>query len=377
METISVILPIYNAAAYLEKCLDSLLSQRHTKLEIILVNDGSKDQSLEICQAYAAKDSRFVVIDKVNEGVAIARNVGLEAATGEYVAFVDPDDWVEPEMYQSLLAHIKRWDATVCLCNFYKDTKRRSVPKCFEFQAEQLVGEEITQWLINDMIGVPDLLPKYAMVMGSVWRGLYKRSFLEEQKLRFVPKLTIMEDLVFMVRVLLKCERVAIDQGIWYHYVQHASSALHTYNGQLWEDQLVVYQQLEEILKEAHLEEKMRNRLDIRYIGMVLTAIKNETYMHKDGDFKDTIIRIKEIFNDDRLKDVLERVKPIQVEKSQDKMEKVRQQSSHQIALNKTSHLKEEKKVHHIKEKTKDSLKRKRKTHSTSLYKESKDRYNE
>ena len=372
-----MILPIYNAAAYLEKCLDSLLSQRHTKLEIILVNDGSKDQSLEICQAYAAKDSRFVVIDKVNEGVAIARNVGLEAATGEYVAFVDPDDWVEPEMYQSLLAHIKRWDATVCLCNFYKDTKRRSVPKCFEFQAEQLVGEEITQWLINDMIGVPDLLPKYAMVMGSVWRGLYKRSFLEEQKLRFVPKLTIMEDLVFMVRVLLKCERVAIDQGIWYHYVQHASSALHTYNGKLWEDQLVVYQQLEEILKEAHLEEKMRNRLDIRYIGMVLTAIKNETYMHKDGDFKDTIIRIKEIFNDDRLKDVLERVKPIQVEKSQDKMEKVRQQSSHQIALNKTSHLKEEKKVHHIKEKTKDSIKRKRKTHSTSLYKESKDRYNE
>lgn len=371
-----MILPIYNAAAYLEKCLDSLLRQTHKKLEIILVNDGSKDRSLEICKAYAARDARIIVIDKENEGVAIARNTGLEAATGEYVAFVDPDDWVEPEMYQSLLAHIKRWDATICLCNFYKDTKRKSVLKCFEFEADQLVGEEITEWLINDMIGVPDLFPKYAMVMGSVWRGLYKRSFIEEEKLRFLPRLTIMEDLVFMVRVLLKCERVAIDPGIWYHYVQHASSALHRYNEQLWEDQIVVYQQLEEILREAHLEEKMRNRLDFRYIGMVLTAIKNETYMHKDGDFKDTITRIKEIFNDDRLKDVLERVKPIQVEKSQDKLEKVKHSSGHRMTFNKVTRI-NEKKVHLSKEKSQDALKRKRKTHSTSLYKESKDRYNE
>ncbi len=319
VETISIIVPIYNVEKYLANCLDSLLMQTHTELEVILVNDGSKDHSLEICKAYAEKDKRIVVIDKVNEGVSIARNTGLEAATGDYVAFIDPDDWVESEAYASMLSQLKKWESPICLCNFYKDTKRKSQPKCFEFTSEVLEGDEVREQLVNNMIGMPDLLPKYVYVMGSVWRGLYSRSFLNDNKLRFVPGLTIMEDLVFMVQTLLKCDKVAIDQGIWYHYVQHSASTLHTYNGQLWEDQLVVYELLEQSLKEAQLEGDMRNRLDIRYIGMVLTAIKNETYIKKSGDFKDTIANIKEIFADETLKNVLERVKPIQVDKVSEK----------------------------------------------------------
>lgn len=315
VETISIIVPIYNVEKYLANCLDSLLAQTHRELEVILVNDGSKDKSLEICKAYAEKDTRIVVIDKVNEGVSIARNTGIEAATGHYIAFIDPDDWVEPETYASMLSQLKKWESPICLCNFYKDTKRRSQPKCFEFKEEVLEGEAIREKLINNMIGMPDLLPKYVYVMGSVWRGLYNRSFLNSNDLRFVPKLTIMEDLVFMVQTLLKCNKVAIDQGIWYHYVQHATSTLHSYNGQLWEDQLVVYELLEQSLKAANLEGDMRNRLDLRYIGMVLTAIKNETYIKKEGDLKETIAHIKEIFTDETLKSVLERIKPIQVEK--------------------------------------------------------------
>lgn len=319
VETISIIVPIYNVEKYLANCLDSLLAQTHKELEVILVNDGSKDKSLEICKAYAEKDTRIVVIDKINEGVSIARNTGIEAATGDYVAFIDPDDWVEPEAYASMLGQLKKWESPICLCNFYKDTKRRSQPKCFEFKEEVLEGEAIREKLINNMIGMPDLLPKYVYVMGSVWRGLYNRNFLNSNELRFVPKLTIMEDLVFMVQTLLKCNKVAIDQGIWYHYVQHATSTLHTYNGQLWEDQLVVYELLEQSLKDANLEGDMRNRLDLRYIGMVLTAIKNETYIKKEGDFKERIAHIKEIFTDETLKSVLERIKPIQVEKVAEK----------------------------------------------------------
>lgn len=323
-----MILPIYNMEKYLENCIQSLLNQTYDNLEIVLVNDGSKDSSLDICMSYAAKDQRIVVVDKPNEGVAIARNTGMQKATGEYITFVDPDDWVEPNMYESLLTQLKKWEAPVCLCNFYKDTKRRSQAKRFDFKDEVLEGNEIVEKLINDMIGMSDLLPKYTMIMGSVWRGLYKRSFIEENKLEFIPKLTIMEDLVFMVQVLLKCQKVAIDQGVWYHYVQHSQSALHSYNHQLWDDQLVVYENLEKSLREANLEEEMRNRLDIRYIGMVLTAIKNETYIKKkNGDFKDTITHIKEIFMDDTLRTVLERVKPIQVEKNIDKSGKVNNKS--------------------------------------------------
>lgn len=324
METISVILPIYNVEKYLTHCLDSLLAQTYTNLEIILVNDGSKDNSLEICKSYAKKDSRFVVIDQANQGVSIARNTGIEAATGEYIAFIDPDDWVEPEMYASMLARIKKYESPICLCNYYKDTKLRSHSKLFRFDKEVLQKDEIIEELVNNMIGMPDLLPKYVYVMGSVWRGLFNRTFLNENKLRFVPKLTIMEDLVFMVQALLKCSQVGIDQGVWYHYVQRGTSALHSYNGHLWEDQLVVYQLLEKSIKEAHLESlEMRNRLDMRYIGMFLMAIKNEAYIKKDGDLKDTLSNIKDLFKDETLKGVLERVKPIQVEKIIEKEEQL------------------------------------------------------
>lgn len=395
VETISVIVPIYNVEKYLANCLESLLAQTHTELEVILVNDGSKDQSLEICKTYAEKDKRIVVIDKMNEGVSITRNTGLEAATGEYVAFIDPDDWVEPEAYASMLNQIKKWESPVCLCNFYKDTKRRSQPKCFEFTSEVLEGDEVREQLINNMIGMPNLLPKYVYVMGSVWRGLYSRSFLNNNALRFVPRLTIMEDLVFMVQTLLKCDKVAIDQGIWYHYVQHAASTLHTYNGQLWEDQLVVYELLEQSLKEAHIEGDMRNRLDLRYIGMVLTAIKNETYIKKGGDFKDTIAHIKEIFTDETLKNVLERVKPIQVDKVSEKNGshgKERLLSKGKVKATKKVRRSDKltkEKLRQREKPTKDQLKKSKKrtterskkgsikTPSTSLYNKSKDGYNE
>lgn len=362
METISIILPVYNVEKYLETCLKSLLSQTYTKLEIILVNDGSKDKSLEICQDYALKDSRIKVIDKPNEGVAMTRNKGLEVATGKYIAFVDPDDWVEPQMYESLLSQIQKWESPVCLCNFFKDTKRRSQPKCFEFEDEVLESSEIVEKLVNDMIGMSDLLPRNPMIMGSVWRGLYEKAFLTSNRLAFVPKISIMEDLVFMVQVLLKCvethQKVAIDQNAWYHYVQHPHSALRSYNHQLWEDQLMVYDQLEKSLKEANLEEEMRNRLDIRYIGMVLTAIKNETYAKKEGDLKESITRIKEIFNDETLRCVLERVKPIQVDKTTEKEK---------------NHM-----AHEVKETNKErKVRARRNSRVTSLYKESKDRYNE
>ena len=316
MDKVSVIVPIYNAEKHLDKCLRSLLQQEHTNMEVILVNDGSKDDSLSICRRYASEDARIQVIDKQNEGVAIARNTGIEAATGDYIAFIDPDDWIETAMYRRLLESAKRYDAPICLCNFYRDTKRRSQPKRFDFEEEILVGDEIIEKLVNGMIGMSDLLPKYDYVMGSVWRGIYKRAFIEQHDLRFVPKLTIMEDLVFIVQALLKCDKVAIDHGIWYHYVQHASSTLHSYNEKMWSDQLVVYELLEESIREANLEEQMRNRLDYRYLGMIFSAIKNETFVRSEGDFKETLVRMMDIFKDDTLKTVLERVKPIQVERN-------------------------------------------------------------
>ena len=101
---ISVIIPVYNVAAYLPQCLDSVLSQDYEALEVILIDDGSKDESGAICDAYAARDSRVRVIHQQNAGGAAAKNAGLRIATGEYLTFVDSDDWLEPDAYASMMA---------------------------------------------------------------------------------------------------------------------------------------------------------------------------------------------------------------------------------------------------------------------------------
>lgn len=312
VDTISIIVPIYNVERYLERCLDSILSQTYTHLEVLLINDGSKDRSLEICEMYAKRDLRVKVINKVNEGVSVARNTGLEVATGKYIGFVDPDDWIESNMYEKLYECIRKTDYPICLCNYYKDTKKRSSKKTFHFKEDSLSAEAVKDYIVTNMIGLEDLMPKYTYIMGCVWRGLYERAFIEAHELRFTKGITIMEDLVFMVQCLLKSNGVCIDHGARYHYVQNPKSTLHTYNQKMWEDQIKVHELLEKSLMEAALEEEMRNRMDLRYISMVLSAIKNEVYINGNNDLKNRVSHIKQICTDDKLRIVLERVKPIQ-----------------------------------------------------------------
>lgn len=315
MDQVSIIVPVYNVEKYLAKCLESLLHQTIQNIEIILINDGSSDQSLQICRDYASQDKRIVLIDKKNEGVAAARNTGLEIARGNYIGFVDADDWIEPMMYESMYQILKPSRYPICFCNYSKDDKLTSTPKLLKIKKVHLNQQEVIDKLVANMIGVDDLMPRYTYIMGCVWRCLYKRDFIEQYQLRFKKGVSIMEDLVFTIEALLKCEGVCIDQGVWYHYRRNAMSTLHTYNPKMWEDQRYVHQILEALLREAKLLEYMLNRMDIRYISMAFAAIYNATNKSKQESktqMKEKLKRIKEITNDKRLKEALDRVKPVQ-----------------------------------------------------------------
>lgn len=327
MKLVSIIVPIYNVEKHLRKCLDSLINQTLKEIEIILINDGSKDNSLEICLEYAKQDSRIKVIDKVNEGVSIARNTGIELAEGDYIGFVDPDDWIEPEMYESMYLKVRNSIYSICICNYYKDTKSSSSPKVFKFreavlqQKESLTREEVEEYIVPPMVGMDDILPKTnSYIMGCVWRCLYAREFIEKHQLRFEKGITIMEDLVFNVEALLKSNGICIDEGIWYHYVQHNTSALHAYNKSMWPDQMRVHQLLEKHVREAGLEEEMRNRLDMRYIGMAFSAIYNEVNRGSDNNIRERLSEVMTICKDEKFKVSLERAKPLQAPKKIDQL---------------------------------------------------------
>ena len=117
-ELISIIVPVYNVEAYIHQCIKSIIEQSYKNLEIILVDDGSKDKSGKICDDYARKDKRIKVIHKKNGGLSDSRNAGITVATGKYIAFVDSDDWIEKNMYEKMYNECEKFGADICICGF-------------------------------------------------------------------------------------------------------------------------------------------------------------------------------------------------------------------------------------------------------------------
>ena len=129
-DLISIIIPVYNVSNYLDKCLESICNQTYQNIEIITVNDGSKDDSLNILKKWKKKDSRITIIDKENGGLSDARNVGMDASSGDYIGFVDSDDYVDEDFYEILVANLEKYDADISCCrysNVWEDGTKESI----------------------------------------------------------------------------------------------------------------------------------------------------------------------------------------------------------------------------------------------------------
>lgn len=199
---VSVIVAIYNMDDYLLKCLDSLSNQTFTNYEVILVDDGSTDGSLQICEDYKAKDERFRVITKENGGVASARQAGLEQSQGEYVIHVDPDDWVELDMLESLVSYAEETKADMVICDYYEYTNagvvyKKQEPKSLDCQS-----------LIIEL---------FRTLHGSCWNKLVKRAKIVENNVYF-PPLSLCEDTYFCVSFLMYPVKVSYFNRAYYYY---------------------------------------------------------------------------------------------------------------------------------------------------------------
>ena len=199
---ISVIIPVYKVEEYLPRCLDSVLGQTHTDLEIILIDDGSPDNSGKLCDQYAAKDDRIKVIHKENGGVSSARNAGLDAATGDYIGFVDSDDWIEPDMYAFLLENAVAYDADISMCAAY-----------FYHEGKQLPIECSANTYCIDRVEA-----KKRTVLGGmfIWDKLYKAELIKD--VRYDTTYDCSEDLLFVYQALNKLNKAVISDIPKYHY---------------------------------------------------------------------------------------------------------------------------------------------------------------
>ena len=211
MPELSVIVPVYNTEKYLHKCVDSILSQTYRDFELLLVDDGSPDQCGTICDAYAAQDSRVKVIHKTNGGVSEARNVGLDQAKGYYISFIDPDDWVEPDMFRSAIDFCTT-NQTDIVC--FEVCEVRKNKKKFHYRFAVNSVFEAKDALVKILTDVIDNSPCNKIYKKNVWKGV-----------RF-PVGRRYEDVATIYKTFYNAKRIGYIKKCFYYYLKHEGSAI-------------------------------------------------------------------------------------------------------------------------------------------------------
>ena len=211
---ISVIVPVYKVEKYLRKCVDSILAQTYTNLEIILVDDGSPDNCGKICDEYAAKDSRIKVIHQQNGGLSAARNAGLDIATGDFIGFVDSDDYIAPEMYERLLSSLQMVNAEISVCNFQKVDEFGDIIST-------------TERVENSSLTNREILHKLQEENGICYVIVCNKIFLKDlfEGVRF-PEGKKCEDNFIIHRIYYSCNLIVTIDSVLYYYVQRANSIM-------------------------------------------------------------------------------------------------------------------------------------------------------
>lgn len=277
---ISVIIPVYNAEKYLAQCLNSVINQTYTNLEIICVNDGSKDDSLKILREYAQNDPRVHILDKENAGVSSARNDALKLASGNYIMFVDSDDWMELNTCETAFHAMHTYRSDIVMWSYVSETETRSFPKVIFPETTVFEGEEVRTKLHRRFIGaVGEELshPELADSLCPVWGKLYKRSLIEKSGARFVDLTEIgtYEDGLFNLEVCGEANRAVYLAEHLYHYRRDTSASVTSgYNPGLFDQWQKLYDRMESYIQAKQLGEiyhtALENRIALGILGLGL-----------------------------------------------------------------------------------------------------------
>ena len=259
-ELISVIVPVYNVEAYLRRCIDSIINQSYTNLEIILVDDGSTDNSGLICDEYAKKDNRVKVIHKENRGVSSARNIGFQNSAGEYIIFLDSDDEIKKEMLFDMKNILIETNSDMVCCgyiNIFKDKEIVKLP-----QSDVLEKKDIFMVLMND-----------SGFFKSIWNKLFKKDILLNENMEFIKFDEMMhmgEDYLWLCNVLFNCEKVYCIKKPYYLYYRRENGAVYNNTNRIDEKsvtQVEAYRKIANILKQ--IDKKIYHIFFKEYLGVI------------------------------------------------------------------------------------------------------------
>lgn len=241
MTKVSIIVPVYNVEKYLRKCLDSLINQTLKDIEIICINDGSTDKSLEILEEYKNRDSRIILLNQENSGQSVARNRGIEIAKGEYIGFVDPDDWIDLDYYEKLYNAASTNNTDIAVGGIIRVTGIKK-KKFLNFEKETLTDNANLKFELCD---VPE--------KSYVWNKIYKTQKLKEINLKFEEG-RIFEDCIFTPQALFFLEKMVTVPNIYYYYLRRGNSTVKQRSEKANADNVYAHKKANDFIKEHNID---------------------------------------------------------------------------------------------------------------------------
>lgn len=290
MPEISIIIPVYSVEQYLEKCLNSVILQTFTGFECILVDDGSPDNCGAICDEYAKKDARIKVIHKKNGGVSSARNAGLDIAQGEWIGFVDSDDWCDPEMFQILYNNAVKHDVDISICGVKRVSHNGSILR--------YADECINSVMLTSKEAILLMFDIKSSIGGFSFNKLLKKQIIKKNNLRYDEAVSYMEDVQFFYTVFKSADRVYYSSKPRYFYRQTNMSVTNQIGfTPAATTAMVVLDELYEKEQDFAIRQKiLLNRVHFMYKIGVKCVLKNK----KDKEFKTNMQNLKKYVWDKR-----------------------------------------------------------------------------
>lgn len=300
---VSIIVPVYNVEKYLNVCIESIVNQTYTNLEIILVDDGSKDKSGQLCEKWKSADQRIQVIHKENAGLGFARNSGLDIATGDYVMYIDSDDYISKNMVQKLLdtAEITGSDTVFCgLVRVMEDG--RMIPMPAYYENKSFKGNEIIDDVLLEMVGSKPECSNDANLFMSVWHAIYSRKIIEKYSIRFPSERIVMcEDIMYHIDYLRRASCVTYIKDPLYYYRVNPKSLSQVYDESRFKRQKELSIEIKSSLSKFVNAEKIDLHENRRFLG----GVRSQILAIAGSKENDKVKKCKAIVKDDYLRTVL------------------------------------------------------------------------
>jgi len=300
-ELVSIVIPIYNVELFLERCLSSITSQTYQNLEIILVDDGSTDSSPNICDSWASKDSRIKVIHKSNAGLGMARNTGIDNASGRYICFFDSDDYIALETIETALNTAKKYNADIVAFGMSVVNQHGAVTKTFTPESEKdcYRGEEVLNCFLPGLLRSDGAISKIKNISFSAWSLLYSADLIKSTDWRFVSEREIISEDVYSLLSLYKnVNCVAIAKQALYFYCENDNSLTRVYRNDRFDKIKIFYKKCIQLCENYGYPTLIQRGCMCQFLGNIVGAMK-QTVAHFNRP--QAIKLLKVIIDDDVL----------------------------------------------------------------------------